>query len=110
MPVSALSLQSLLTGTNADYIAHLYTRYLQNKTSVDPSWQAFFDELKDNELALLQDMAGASWTPANQNGAYRPVDGFDLIDNTVKDAKPAKGPSAGVSDKDIVDQDRKSVV
>ncbi|MDB5531648.1 MAG: sucA [Devosia sp.] len=101
MPVSAINLQSLLTGTNADYIAHLYTRYLQNKGSVDPSWQAFFDELKDNELALLQDIAGASWTPANQNAAYRAVDGFDLVDNTAKDAKPAKGPSAGISDKDI---------
>lgn len=94
--------QSFLTGSNADYIAHLYTRYLQNKTNVDPSWQVFFDDLKDNELALLQDIAGASWTPANQN-VYRAVDGFDLVDNTAKEAKPAKAVASagGASDKDI---------
>ena len=58
---------TFLTGTNADYIAHLYTRYMQNPVNVDSSWQAFFSNLKDDEVSLLQDLTGASWTPASLN-------------------------------------------
>lgn len=54
---------SVLTGINAEYIAHLYSQYLVNPQSVAESWRAFFGELEDNEAALLRELNGASWTP-----------------------------------------------
>ncbi len=54
---------TFLSGNNAEYIAHLYSQYLNNPGKVDPSWQEFFGSLDDNEAALLRDLQGASWTP-----------------------------------------------
>ena len=55
--------QTFLSGVNAEYIAHLYGQYLKNPDRVDQSWQDFFNDLDDNELALLKELHGASWTP-----------------------------------------------
>ncbi|HEY8189041.1 MAG TPA: thiamine pyrophosphate-dependent enzyme, partial [Micavibrio sp.] len=77
---------TFLTGTNADYIAHLYTRYMQSPANVDSSWRAFFDGLKDNEISLLQDLAGASWTPAENRRSMRGFD-TDLMDQTAKETR-----------------------
>ncbi len=55
---------TFVNGVNAEYIAHLYTQYLINPANVDESWGGFFKELNDNEITFLKDMAGASWTPA----------------------------------------------
>ncbi|MBI1272871.1 MAG: 2-oxoglutarate dehydrogenase E1 component [Alphaproteobacteria bacterium] len=55
---------SFLTGANADFIADLYVRYLQNPGSVDASWAAFFADLKDDPASLNSERRGASWTPA----------------------------------------------
>lgn len=79
--------QSILSGANAEYIAHLYNRYLVNATNVDQSWREFFDGLNDNEASLLRELHGASWTPAENRrdnrgfGSYgydspEPVDGM----------------------------------
>ena len=38
---------SFLTGQNAEYIAELYARYVEDPASVDQSWQHFFAELSD---------------------------------------------------------------
>ncbi|AEP08988.1 2-oxoglutarate dehydrogenase E1 component [Micavibrio aeruginosavorus] len=62
---------SVLTGMNAEYIAHLYARYMQSPEKTDPSWKAFFQDLNDNELAVLQDLAGASWTPDENKRSRR---------------------------------------
>ena len=66
---------TFLTGANADYISHLYTRYLQSPQSVDSSWQQFFAGLNDDEVSLLREMGGASWTPADNR---RIAGGFDM--------------------------------
>ncbi len=63
------SAQTFLTGANADYIAHLYARYCVNPGAVDGSWQSFFSALNDNEIALLGELNGASWTPAQNRKA-----------------------------------------
>ncbi|MCB1650443.1 MAG: 2-oxoglutarate dehydrogenase E1 component, partial [Alphaproteobacteria bacterium] len=55
--------RTVLSGANAEYIAHLYTEFLSNPASVDESWKSFFADLNDDEVSLLQDLAGASWTP-----------------------------------------------
>ena len=63
MQTSALP-AGFLTGTNAAFIADLYTKYLANPASVDASWAGFFRELQDDPAALMNEIAGASWTPA----------------------------------------------
>ncbi len=55
---------SLLTGVNAEYISHLYTKYIKSKSSVDASWQSFFAGLSEDELTVLKEQNGASWTPS----------------------------------------------
>lgn len=77
---------TFLTGTNAEYIAHLYTRYMQNPEKVDASWRGFFNDLNDDELAVLRDLAGASWTPAQTRD-------HDDGDRTVSDAQAKKTPA-----------------
>ena len=54
---------TFLSGTNAEYIAHLYSEYLNSPEKVDQSWRDFFDGLNDNEMGLLRELHGASWTP-----------------------------------------------
>lgn len=71
MSQSAKSNVSFLTGVNAEYIAHLYSRYQQSPASVDPSWREFFDGLSDSELDVLRDMHGASWTPEENRSGNR---------------------------------------
>lgn len=66
-----------LTNTNADYVADLYTRYLDDPSSVDGSWRGLFTDLDDDTRSLLSEIQGASWArgmdpleieePANQN-------------------------------------------
>lgn len=55
--------QSFLTGVNAEYIAHLHTKYIQSPQTVDASWREFFENLTDSDLDVLREMHGASWTP-----------------------------------------------
>ncbi|MDP6773256.1 MAG: 2-oxoglutarate dehydrogenase E1 component [Rhodospirillales bacterium] len=56
------TLDSFLNGTNATYIAELYSRFLENPNSVDPSWVAFFSELHEDGRAVLEELRGASWS------------------------------------------------
>lgn len=59
------TLDSMLSGTNATFIAELYSRYLENPGSVDASWVSFFDGLQDDGRAILEELQGASWSPTN---------------------------------------------
>lgn len=54
---------SFLSGINAEYIAHLYAKFRRNPASVEPSWKMFFNDLNDDELSILKELHGASWTP-----------------------------------------------
>lgn len=63
MPEAFSDNLSFLTGVNAEYIAHLYSEFLQNPEQVDASWRGFFSELDDRESGLLKELHGASWTP-----------------------------------------------
>ena len=78
------TLDSMLTGSNATYIAELYARYLGNPNAVDPSWVSFFKDLKDDGRAVLDELRGASWRPSDA----RIVDG----------ARPEIG---GISDEEV---------
>src|SRR5918994_687690 len=52
---------SFLYGGNARFIEQLYARYLNDPSSVDPQWQAFFAGLGDDPQAVLKEANGASW-------------------------------------------------
>ncbi len=54
---------SFLYGANSDFIEELYTRYLRDPQSVDPSWQNFFAGLGEDMPAVLDEMRGATWAP-----------------------------------------------
>ncbi len=54
---------SFLTGINSEYIAHLYAQFLRSPAQVDASWQKFFRDLNDEEIEILKELHGASWTP-----------------------------------------------
>ncbi|MGB0672171.1 MAG: 2-oxoglutarate dehydrogenase E1 subunit family protein, partial [Rhodospirillales bacterium] len=57
------TLDSLLSGSNGVYVAELYSRYLENPNSVDPSWVSFFNDLQDEAQVVLDELRGASWAP-----------------------------------------------
>jgi len=53
--------RSFLTGHNADYIAELHVRYLEDPTSVDESWRGFFAELQDEPESVEKELKGPGW-------------------------------------------------
>jgi 2-oxoglutarate dehydrogenase E1 component len=62
---------TILSGTNAEFIADLYTRFLEDPAAVDESWRGLFAEIGDDAAALKAERAGPSWaclqpkSPAN---------------------------------------------
>jgi len=52
---------SFLTGQNAEYIAELHARYLEDPASVDDGWQRFFAELRDEPEAVEREVKGPGW-------------------------------------------------
>jgi 2-oxoglutarate dehydrogenase E1 component len=52
---------SFLSGGNAEFIAELYTRYLEDPGSVDPSWRGFFADIADDPAAIRAERAGPAW-------------------------------------------------
>ncbi len=57
--------ESFLNGTNATYIAELYSRYVGNPGAVDADWAAFFAGLGEDGATALAELRGASWAPAD---------------------------------------------
>lgn len=80
---------SFLFGANADFIGELYERYLNDPTSVDPSWQVFFSELRDDARAVTNELRGASWNKAPK---------AKVIGIKVDMPAPAKGKGDGKAD------------
>ena len=55
---------SFLSAVDPDYIAELYARFERNPSSVDESWVTLFTELGEEGKLMIQELHGASWTPA----------------------------------------------
>ncbi len=85
---------SFLTGANATYVSELYGRYIEDPSSVDPSWAAFFRDLNEDGRAILAELKGASW---NKNA--NKVIGAPVEEAPAKktDAKGKGGAAGGVS-------------
>ena len=56
---------SFLSRSNSVFVEQLYARYLKNPDSVDPSWQAYFEDLGDDVESVVPALQGPSWTPQN---------------------------------------------
>ena len=80
---------SFLSGGNAVFIAELYGRYLDDPGSVDPSWVSFFQELKDEGVALAKDFKGTARAPRDLKviGAIDP----EALLAAARKGKDAKG-------------------
>src|ERR1700747_3879580 len=52
---------SFLDGANAAYIEQLADRYARDAASLDPSWQEFFAQSRDDHRAAAGGAKGPSW-------------------------------------------------
>ncbi|MCM2344531.1 MAG: 2-oxoglutarate dehydrogenase E1 component [Alphaproteobacteria bacterium] len=97
---------TFLSGSNAEYIAHLYSQYLMNPSKVDDSWRGFFGSLDDNEAALLRELQGASWTPEenrrNKNGFSGFAAGTGAADSAVEITTAQKALTAVPANQDDI--------
>ena len=94
---TSASLATILSGTNAEYIANLYKEFLHNPNAIDASWRTFFNDLKDDETALLKEITGASWGSPHYSKPHAPF-GVTTADEAFKSSKSpanqAKAPQA----------------
>ena len=60
--MSDIDQTTFLSGGNAEFIAELYTRYLDDPASVDESWRRFFAEFGDDAAAFRAERAGPPWS------------------------------------------------
>ncbi|OAN44310.1 2-oxoglutarate dehydrogenase E1 component [Magnetospirillum moscoviense] len=79
---------SFLSGGNAVFLAELYARYIEDPAAVDPSWLAFFQNLKDDGAAIARDFKGT-------DGAKRDVKVIGAIDPEAAAAAVAAAKKAG---------------
>ncbi len=88
---------AFLTGASGEYITHLYSQYLVNAENVDSSWREFFDDLADNETALLKELHGASWTPETQRKDRNAFSRFSHGSGTALEEVAAAAPRPGAT-------------
>lgn len=83
--IAELERTSFLYGANAPFIEELFLRFLQDPTSVDPSWRVVFEELDGDARGLFERLreasrprppasgraAGPAWTPTVHDDAVR---------------------------------------
>ncbi len=92
---------SFLTGANAIFIAELYERWLDDATSVDQSWQAFFAELHDDPALIRGDRHGGSWAPEGRAKVIGAVDPEEAAAAAAKKKKEAGKGAGGVSTEEV---------
>ena len=95
---------SFLQGQNADYVEHLHARYAEDPSSVDASWQEFFNGLGEVASDVTRNAEGASWArgdwpPAPNDDLTAALDGQWGPDpvKSVGDKVRAKGAEKGVT-------------
>lgn len=93
---------AFLSALDSEYVVHLYSQYLKQPANIDSSWQSFFDDLNDDEASILQELAGASWTPdERKNERFATVDKATGIDRLVKSADQTSAKPANTDDVDV---------
>lgn len=96
---------SFLSGSNADYIAELYAKFLEDPNSVDSSWTQFFSDMRDDARSLGMELRGASWAPAPTNK----IVGNPGNDNVSPPAAKDKGQASGLSAEQVSAATRDSI-
>jgi 2-oxoglutarate dehydrogenase E1 component len=112
-----MDITSFLYGGNADYIEALHAAWEDDPQSVDPEWQAFFADLKDDPANVKKAAKGASWArpswPLQANGELvSALDGnWGLVEKTVEKKIKEKAVAAGsaLTDADVLQATRDSV-
>ena len=61
LPNTALLETSFLYGANATFVEEMAARYARDPNSVDASWRAFFDQVRDDPQAAERAVKGPSW-------------------------------------------------
>src|SRR3984885_15073628 len=54
---------SFLYGGNAGFVEDLHARWAANPSSVEPSWRAFFESIRDKAGEVVEAATQPSWTP-----------------------------------------------
>ncbi len=67
---------SFLSGSNAGFLEDLYLRYQNDPTSVDASWQQYFQALGDDAETVVAEANGAPWTPSH---GTNPEDEYGIL-------------------------------
>ncbi|MBC7770076.1 MAG: 2-oxoglutarate dehydrogenase E1 component [Phycisphaerales bacterium] len=88
LPNTAFLETSFLYGANATFVEEMAARYAEDPGSVDPSWRAFFDQVRDDPDAARRAVRGPSW--------YRPE---IAQPQTTETTKLLDGNWAGLADK-----------
>ena len=92
---------SFLSGANADFIAHLYAKYLKNPQSVDDSWADFFTQLNEDSRSILDEMQGASWR--DDRIASQQRDQYEILPDFAAEAAAVANAAAVIAASDDVD-------
>ena len=95
---------SFMQGHNAEYLEQMYARYANDPNAVDEAWQAFFQQLGDDELSVKAEASGPSWArtdwpPTPNDDLTAALDGQWAAPAEAKDAGKkikAKAAEAGV--------------
>src|SRR5262245_39137012 len=61
LPNTAMLETSFLYGANATFVEEMAARYARDTNSIDASWPAFFDQVRDDPESVLKAVKGPSW-------------------------------------------------
>jgi 2-oxoglutarate dehydrogenase E1 component len=94
---------SFLYGGNAAFVEDLYERYAKDPNSVEPSWRAYFESLREAPQAIAAAAAEPSWTraptPVQRPDWLGAVDGlWPAVEAKVAKAIVEKKPAASEAD------------
>jgi 2-oxoglutarate dehydrogenase E1 component len=81
------ALPTFLSGANIPYLMEIYARYLQDPSTIDPSWAQYFSSMGEQGHAALHDMSGASWSPRDLSTVV------DAISPSTHTTKPSGQPA-----------------
>ncbi len=99
---SNLERLSVLSATNVDYLAEIYSKYLSGMGDIDESWASFFADMDDEEKEILAEITGASWTPTDSKidaviSKSLNVESF----NEIEEKKPAIAKKISMDSQDV---------
>src|ERR1700693_4696008 len=87
--MDALNGVTFLSGANAECIAELYSRYLEDPDAVDESWRQFFGDFADDPRTVRAERAGPPWARP-----LPPLNGDTAPEPAAASAAPAASPEA----------------